>query len=146
MIATVILPPVILTSVDQVPLYPDYFPKWLDIPDVASVYGKISRILYLDYTAADLMFGHNSIQFGTRFKITFHCRDDSLRVRVISALDILLCYSITPTLIKDHKLWLSMDTIIDMLLPGCLTYNLAKYAAQSDCWLHVIYDSFTYDD
>ena len=125
MISTVFLPPGILASIDQVPLYPNYLPKRLDSPGVAFAYGKSSGILHPDYPAVEPMFGCNSIQFGMRFRIPFHCRDGSLRGIFIPALEILIYYSITPTLIQDHNLRSGMDKIIDMLLPGCLPYNLA---------------------
>ena len=116
MIATVPLPPFILTSVGQVPLYPDHPPKRLCIPVVASIYGNILYILHPDYPAVEPMFGCHSIQFGMRFRTPFHCMNSSLRGRAISVLDILLCYYITHTLLQDHNIWLGMDNIIDMLL------------------------------
>ena len=64
MIATVSLPPFILTSIGQVPLYPDRLPKMLYIPVVASAYGNISCILYLDYPADDPMFGCHLCNLG----------------------------------------------------------------------------------
>ena len=134
MISTVPLPPFILTSVGQVPLYPDCLPKRLYIPVVASIYGNISCILHPDYPAAEPMFGCHYIQFGMRFGTPLQCMNSSLRGRVVSVLEILLCYYITSTLLQDHNVWLGMDNIIDMLLPGCLPYNLAG-AAQSNCRL-----------
>ena len=103
-------------------------------------------MLHPDFPAAEpCVLSHHS-PFEGRFGIIFHGNNRNCYAHPCSTLELLLAYSIAKTLLLNPEIWLSYDSLIDQLLPGCLPMCLASTAASSPNCMNHIYDELVYDN
>ena len=105
-----------------------------------------SLVLHPDFPASEpCVLSHHS-PFGGRSGVPFHGNNGNCYARPCNTLEFLLAYSIAKTLFSNPAIWLSYDSLIDQLLPRCLSMCLSSAAARSPNRMNRVYDELVYDN
>ena len=79
-------------------------------------------VLHPDFPASEPIAGDRQTTFGKRFGVLFQSTHGEWCSRPISSEELMHCYSINTKSLTNPTILFQMNTAIDTLLPGCLTY------------------------
>ena len=80
-----------------------------------------SIILHPDYSAAEIVVVGYALPYGRRFGIPFCSKEGSCKSRVISSLELLLCYFFSHRHLRDETMWLGQGEAVEFVLLGALS-------------------------